>query len=72
MKFDPRYFIQIANRSGVELTLNPEGRILFVSSGTNADVLWLTAAKKHKRKLASHLRAEQGKRKQTDLFDTPR
>jgi predicted flavoprotein YhiN len=71
MKFDPSYFIKIANRSGVELTLKDDGRVHFESIGSDNDLLFLMTAKKHKRKLLSHMKIEQKNHNQFDLFNTP-
>ncbi|MCX7099621.1 MAG: hypothetical protein NTV43_17140 [Methylococcales bacterium] len=69
MKFDPRYFVTIANRSGVRLSLNNSRSILITSNENEAAALWVVAAKKHKKKLLRYLREEQEKGKQLDLFE---
>ena len=68
MKFDPDYFLKIANRSGVKLTLNNQGGVLFSATGGELSTLFLIAARKHKRKITSHLKKQPVSYTQTDLF----
>jgi len=70
MKFDPRYFIALANRAGVDLTRIEKTKMRVSSHGKPVSELWWIVAKKHKRQLLRHLPDDEIKRLQCDLFDS--
>ncbi|MBT9098764.1 hypothetical protein KFZ76_13725 [Methylovulum psychrotolerans] len=72
MKFDPCYFITIANRAGVDLTRLGKNKMRITSHGKPVSDVWVAVAKKHKRKLLRHLPDDQVKRLQCDLFEVCR
>jgi len=69
MKFNPHYFIILAQRAGVELTRYDKTHIHIESHGKLVPVLWQTVAKRHKKQLLKYLPDHKIQRIQTNLFD---
>ena len=63
MKFDPLFFIRMAEKNGITLT-KIDGNIRVKNASQVLSVI-----KQHKRQLIKHLREDPEKRLQLDLFD---
>lgn len=64
MKFEPEFFLRMAQRNGLMLTRI--GDDIHIKKGS---LIWITVIKRHKRRLLKYLPEDDIKSIQVDLFD---
>lgn len=68
MKFDPVFFIRLAQRNGVKLTRISNGKSNYIKV-QKTTAIWNDVIRQNKRQLLKYLPDEEIKRIQTDLFE---
>lgn len=72
MKFETHHFLNLAKRSGVEISLSAKNKIKISAHDAQTLALFVMAAKPYKRKLIKHLKeclqVQQAAGRQMDLF----